>query len=274
MSDKWYYVLSGERKGPVELSAVIDLYQGGSVNAEDYVWKKGMDNWSKIKDTSEFSDHADDGPENPQEMQVDIPEEIIEEVIEEDLIEEIVEFNLSSLDQDTKTLYIKTGSDRGGAEAEYGPFSINILTRLFEENRVNTKTFVFSKGMPDWQQLGSVLGFEQVFEGIPPQIEESDKRTSTRKPLIARMFIQNNQQVFEGICRDVSVGGMQVLVDHFPGDVGEKISINVHPENTDYHFVAAGNIVRLLEGGQGFSFRFSDLSDDSRNSIESYISQE
>jgi len=264
MSDKWYYVLGGERKGPVEFSAVVDLYQNGSINDEDFVWKKGLENWIKIKDTPEFSDIGGE----------EVVAEPEEETIPEPIMPEPIQFDLGSLDKDAKLIYIKTGSDRGKAEVEYGPFSVSILTKLFDEHRVNAKTFVFAKGMEDWMILSEVGGFEEVFSTLPPEIKESDKRTSKRKPLIARMFIQNNQEVYEGICRDVSIGGMQVLVDHFPGDIGENISINVHPENSDYHFVAAGNIVRLLEGGQGFSFRFSDLTDESKTSIESYISKE
>ena len=84
----------------------------------------------------------------------------------------------------------------------------------------------------------------------------------------------NNKKVFEGICRDVSVGGMQVLIDQFPGKAGEKISINVHPENSDYHFVASGQIVRLLEGNNGFSFRFQQLSDEAKKAIEKYVVSE
>ena len=88
------------------------------------------------------------------------------------------------------------------------------------------------------------------------------------------MYIENKKEVFVGICRDISVGGMQVLVDHFPGRVGEKIAINVHPENTEYNFVADGKIVRSLDGGQGFSFRFMNLSSESQNAIQRYLDSE
>ena len=88
------------------------------------------------------------------------------------------------------------------------------------------------------------------------------------------MYIKNRKEVFVGICRDISIGGMQVLVDHFPGSVGERISINVHPDNTDYNFVADGNIVRSLEGGHGFSFRFLDLSRESQDAISRYLQSE
>lgn len=257
MSNSWYYVLSGERQGPVEQSVIEDLIQSGSLNDEDYVWRKGFDNWLKLKDVEEFA--------TSNELEIE------ESMALPDKIEDI---DLSQYDKSQKVFYIKVGADRGKEEVEYGPFSIDILIKLYNDNRINAKTFLFTQGLDNWKILAEVKGFEEVFNEVPPPIEESDKRAFSRKPFIARMFIQNNQSVFEGICRDVSIGGMQVLVDNFPAKVGDKISINVHPENTDHSFVASGNIVRLLEGGQGFSFRFVNLSGESVNAINAYISQE
>ena len=87
----------------------------------------------------------------------------------------------------------------------------------------------------------------------------------------ASIFVQQQNQVFEGICRDLSIGGMQVLLDGFPGKVAQNISINVHPDNSDHHFVASGEIVRILEGNQGFSFRFINLNSEAMDAIRSYI---
>ena len=92
-----------------------------------------------------------------------------------------------------------------------------------------------------------------------------------RKPFVARMLFHDNSEVYEGACRDISVGGMQILVSDFPGEVGEEIALNVHPENGEYCFVAAGKIVRFLDGKQGFSFRFTELSDDAKKVIENYV---
>jgi len=265
MSESWYYVLSGERQGPVAINVIEDLFHTDQLNNEDYVWCKGFANWTKIKDVEEFNLSAE---QEPVEKKVE-PVEQIEKV---EPAESIVNFN--DYDTNKKCFYIKIGADRGQKEVEYGPFSIEILKSLYDENRINPKTFMFTQGMANWSVIADVKGFETVFNQVPPMIEESDKRAFNRLPFIARMFVQNNQDVFEGICRDVSVGGMQVLIDNFPSSVGDKISINVHPENTDHSFVASGSIVRLLEGGQGFSFRFTDLSAEALNSINSYISNE
>ena len=133
------------------------------------------------------------------------------------------------------------------------------------------KHLFFLRGMSDWKVLADFIDYSEVFEGLPPVIEEEERRRGLRKPFIARMFFEADQRVYVGICRDVSIGGMQVLVDQAPAPIGEKISINVHPENTEHHFVADGEVVRHLDGGQGFSFRFKELSTDAKQAIQKYI---
>lgn len=250
MSDKWFFVQNGERQGPISFSELEAHVNSGVVSDDDFVWTKRFENWVKLKDTEEFS------------ISSEVPSIISEKVV----------FEFSQLHEDEKSVYIKIGSDRGGNETEYGPFTKQVLKKLFEENRVNEKTFIFHSSMSDWTILADVEDFSEFFSQMPPVIADEDRRANTRKPFVARMFIQNNEEVFEGICRDISVGGMQVLIDRFPGNVGNKISINVHPENTNYHFTASGEIVRMLDGSGGFSFRFESLSDEAVTSISKYLS--
>jgi hypothetical protein len=66
---------------------------------------------------------------------------------------------------------------------------------------------------------------------------------------------------------------MQILLDNFQGNSGDKVTINVHPENTEHHFTASGVIVRILEGNAGFSFRFQGLSEEAKRSIEKYLQE-
>lgn len=252
MSDKWYYVQSGERQGPVEIDAVFQLLSDATLNQEDYVWKKGFDNWVRIKDVEELQ-------EKSEAEEAAIPAQIQESL------------NLTKLSNGENSIFIKIGADRGGQEVEYGPYSIEVIRKLYNDNRVNGKTYIFMRGMKDWAFLADFEDFSDVFENSPPPIADEERRKSVRKPFIARMYIESKKEVYVGVCRDVSVGGMQVLVDHFPGKIGDRISINVHPENTQHHFVASGEIVRVLDGGLGFSFRFQGLNNDSLKAIEDYI---
>jgi hypothetical protein len=258
MADKWYYVENGERQGPVDVDEIIGLYQSGALQAKDYVWVKGFENWTKIEDVPEIANAlaaADPPPEIP--SMPDIPEEL----------------DLRQLDQQEKCLFIKVGVDRGDDSKEYGPYSLSMIKRLFDENRINGQTYIFKPNTQGWIALGEVSGYQDIFNDIPPVITDEEQRTSKRKPFIARMFIATNNRVFEGVCRDISTGGMQVLISDFPGSPGDNISFNVHPENSQFHFVASGEIVRMLDGGQGFSFQFTNLDPEAKKVIENYVNE-
>lgn len=243
----WYFVENGERKDPVDHNVLVSYIQTGRLGAEDFVWKKGFENWLKIEDVSELSQY----------LVENLPPQ--------------ANYSFSQFDQSKKIFFVRIGLDRGGVPTDYGPYSMDLLKKLYKEKRINAKTLLFAKGMSNWILLAEMEDYQTIFEELPPKIENVEKREFTRKPMVARMFIKNNKNVFEGICRDISVGGMQVLVSDFPGIEGERISINVHPDNSDYHFVADGEIVRKLKGNVGFSFRFINPAQATIEAVKKYI---
>jgi hypothetical protein len=262
MEDQWHYVEGGNSCGPITTEELSSMLTQGKLGEEDYIWRQGMENWAQVKEVSEFKSILSQDPEVPT-IDNGVPDPI------EDLT-----LNLSKLVGNENSIFIKIGADRGAKEVEYGPYSIEILKKLFSENRINAKTYIFTRAMTNWTMLADFEDFSDVFSITPPVIQDVDRRENQRKPFVARMYVENKQQVYLGVCRDISVGGMQVLVDKVPAKIGEKISINVHPENTDHHFVAGGQIVRILEGGHGFSFRFTELGDQAKEAIEKYLLNE
>ena len=257
MAENWYYVQKGNRQGPVDQDVILTMISKQELTSSDFVWKKGFDNWKKIKEVTEL--------QSAPEVQT-FPSAPV-------MNDEKKEFSFTNMNEAEPCIFIRIGNDRESASSDYGPFSLKQLKQLYKENRINGKTFIFTTGMKEWKVMGDLPEYQDIFQELPPPIKDTDRRTAARKPFIARLFVQNNKKLFEGICRDISIGGMQVLVNDFKGLAGDKISINVHPENSEYHFTAAGLVVRVLEGNSGFSFRFQELNDEAKRSIEKYIQE-
>jgi hypothetical protein len=123
--------------------------------------------------------------------------------------------------------------------------------------------------MKDWSPVGQI----PEFKGMAPTLgakKSSEKRRTVRQPLVAKVLVSDDDSIALGVCRDVSIGGMQVLTDRIPGKVGSKIRLNVSPTEPSKlsAFVARGVIVRILEDGRGFSFRFDQLDDAARRALE------
>jgi hypothetical protein len=270
VSTQWYYVQGSERVGPVERSEIDSLFHAGTITAESFIWKKGFDNWKSLDSVDELSDLLEGGPDS-----IPAPDDISEipSMSEEvpTTSEAVGALDLHSVSEDAKVFTVKVGYDRGGSETEYGPFSLNQIKKAYEEKRISEKTFIFTPGMSTWVLLGDFELFEKI-SGVPAEeVSDDDRRISVRKPFIARLFFHDNNNVYEGICRDISVGGLQILVSDFPCQVDDKVSLNVHPDNSDYHFTASGRVVRKLEGDSGFSMRFEDLSSEAVTSIQAYV---
>ncbi len=267
MSVSWYYVEGSERVGPVVEDELKVLFAKGKLNAESYVWKKGLENWEKICDLSEL-DYLLHQEEEAIVAIVNKQSDKVPDVLK---LPPIKEFSWVKYDLDAPIFLIKIGVDRGTSSTEYGPYSMNIIKKLFFDNRVGPKTYIFTPGMKDWIFLADIPKYSELFMGIPPVIDEEQRRLDQRKPFIARMLFHDNNNVYEGVCRDISIGGVQVLVSGMNVIVGETINMNVHPTNSDYCFVAAGKIVRVLDGNQGFSLRFENLSSEAHKSIDQYV---
>ncbi len=260
MEDKmntWYYVEGREKIGPIDEEEMVNLLKMGKLNEKTYVWRKGFDNWVLMGETDEFRTYFSTSTAEPQNV---VPEFTPPE------------FSWDRVDYDAKIFTIKIGKDRGEAvESEYGPYSLNFLKELMEAQRITPKTYIFTPGMERWIFIADIPIYEKIFSSLPPVISDQERRQSTRKPFVARIFFHDNEEVFDGVCRDISVGGMQVLVSDVKLKPRDVISLNVHPENSEYGFVASGEVIRILEGGQGFSLRFRDLSTEAKEAIEKYI---
>ena len=252
MSSHWFYVENDEKVGPLDQDKMISLIKQNKLTSESYVWTTGFDNWKKLFEVDVLSSHLGGRESKGNDS-----------------------FDWSSVDSSEKSFYIMVGKDRGrNQETLYGPYSLDTLAQLYRENRINGRSYIWCSGMASWCILADISVFEKFFGEHPPEVTDIERRAAQRRPFIARMLFHDGSSIYEGICRDISLGGMQVLVADFPAQLGENISFNVHPDNSDYHFVASGEIVRILEGDQGFSFRFTELSQEAKSAITKYLNGE
>jgi hypothetical protein len=161
-------------------------------------------------------------------------------------------------------------------ETQTGPFDEAEIKRLLGTAQIGQGAFLWNETMSDWQAVEDVEVFrEQVLKAaLLESVKGADRRTAPRKPLVAQVYLTNQQDISTAICRDVSIGGMQVLTEQIPGQPGETIRLNVLPpaDSGLPPFVAEGVIVRVLEDRKGFSFRFTRLSVEARQAIEEYVS--
>lgn len=143
LGERWYYVESGKSKGPFSRSQFLDLIVDGTVTPRTYVWTKGMDEWTYLKNTALY------GRDNNQETAPAQPEA---PVFEQNTVSE-------------SGSYIQPQSVLRNEEAEdqrwfyvvknrtVGPFSTEVMIRNIHQGIIDGSTYVWREGYDDWKHL-------------------------------------------------------------------------------------------------------------------------
>ena len=250
---KWYTVVADRPVGPLSAKEIVQRIKAHELTFASHVWKEGFSGWTRIYDVIDFK------PLLPAEPSASLLGEI-----QKSSSGGAPPPLAPAQKEELRVWYAYLD------EASYGPISDREVTSLIESGRINANTYMWTKGFTDWQ-LGKDIDYWKKRLGKPAAAKPADKRAAPRKPFETRILLTDGKEVGWAICRDISVGGMQVLMDHAPGPAGTQLKLNVNPQGNMPGFACEGLIVRILEDGRGFSFRFTTLSADARSAIEKYI---
>lgn len=162
----WYYVHGSERVGPVSVEVLRDLFNRQEINLESYVWRKGFQNWERLKDVAEL-DLSGKTPAVVQER----PEAVAASPEVE------FKFDWKKIRDDEELFFLKIGSDRKNLiDAEYfGPYSFSELREAKEDKRINNRTLIYAIGMPGWIEAENTplnplkldISLEKVEDEVP-----------------------------------------------------------------------------------------------------------
>lgn len=248
---EWFYAVGENYRGPFKGEEIYQKLQSKELSWIDYIYRETEGQWMRVADHPVFKS-LQPAPPKPKPVAAPPPPPAKQPDIRWFLFQ-----------NDTQT----------------GPYNSLELIRLKSAGQIHINAFVWQDQFTEWKPFNDVaeLKAPAPAAGSAPKPAlapaKTDKRSTPRKPLVAQIYLTNQSDLVTGVCRDISVGGMQVLTDRVPGQVGTTIQLNVAPPKDSglKPFVAEGVIVRILEDQRGFSFRFTQISNDAKKSIESYI---
>ena len=275
----WYIALESRWIGPLSAADVYEKIQRQEITWAHYAWKRGQSDWKRICDIRAFTVAV---PHHPgKSLKKQLGKETQSSLSKKNPAkQESVEFHESIESGDLKIWYLHYH------DSQYGPFSSEEIRQFLKSGKIHAGVHAWRQGMKNWQRLQSLAEFKakaepprrvEVARKVPGLAEDGiELRLNPRRPLVAKILMADEQSVIVGVCRDISIGGLQVLTERIPGNAGSKLKMNISPASNDAGnrieaFTAEGEIVRILEDGRGFSFRFHRLSDRAKQAIESYI---
>jgi hypothetical protein len=266
----WFVANGDNWIGPLAASDIHSQIQTGILSWAHFVWKSGQKNWTRICDTPAFQTAV---PQAPKKAVFDEIKHA-SETTEPSLKTQRPTRGVAPPPMEEQKPWFLYYSD-----TQYGPFSTGEVTQFLASGKINPRVHVWKDGMKGWEKLESVAEFrsaagESKKAAPKAPAKSNEQRSAPRAPLVAKIVLAAGQAVSVAVCRDISVGGMQVLTDRIPGGVGTRVKLNVSSsEGTGIEpFVAEGVIVRVLEDKRGFSFRFEKLPDKASKAIQAYIS--
>jgi hypothetical protein len=284
-----WYVAVGERwVGPLTASEVYERILKGEFSWAHFVWKQGDPAWKRICDTETFQAAV---PNAPSPRVLDQVKETARPTVKAAPARKSAPTPPPPIKEE-KSWFLHYNN------SQYGPFAESEVSRYLTVGKIHGRVFGWKEGMATWERLERIPIFSHESssskQSHPERVEKKrsdasapketavadpkgDLRRAPRRPIVARILMAKGESLLMGVCRDISVGGMQVLTEQIPGPAGTRIKLNVSPSTPEANiqpFVADGVVVRILEDGRGFSFRFDRLPEDTRRAIESYFSDE
>ena len=259
---KWYIVVNSRPIGPLSAKEIVQRVQSKELSLADHIWREGSSGWARLYEVSDFRSLLPAEPDAGLIAEIQKSTQVAPPPLSPKQKEEL------------RTWYVHLD------ESNYGPISDREVLGLIEAGRIGVSTYMWQKGFSDWQQAVSIpawtkfLASGSVAADLAKSVktaEVKDKRDAPRKPFEAKILLTDGKEIGWAICRDISVGGMQVLMDHAPAPVGTSLKLNVSTHSKVPGFTCEGTIVRVLEDGRGFSFRFNNLNAEAKAAIDKYI---
>lgn len=295
---KYFVATQGKAMGPLTSQEVYERVAAGEVGLLHFCWRAGWSDWKRLCDDKEFAILIPQKPPTAAIGKLRDKARPERDRKSRDIYKDAVAPSSSTpkVGEAPRKFYLYYN------KTQYGPFSRPELVHALETHTLGRNAYLWIPGWSNWKRVADVEEFARYVKirsktGTTKRklqkpgaaadatigarvsreagVDASEKRGGPRRPLVARLFVHNDRDVIIAVCRDISVGGMQVLTDRVPGPAGTTVKLNVSPgdPNRVEGFVAEGEIVRVLEDGRGFSFRFTRISDEARSAIERYISE-
>lgn len=164
----WYYVVGSERVGPISVEGLKQLFLNDEINLDTYVWKKGFQNWERLKDVSELKfDAVDEVVETkpvaapihePTPVAAPAPQPVVQatvKVVEENSPEVNFTFDWRKIKDNEEMFFVRIGKDRKNFDGSdiFGPYTQVELKEAMNEKRMNFQTLIFAPGMSSWTKI-------------------------------------------------------------------------------------------------------------------------
>jgi hypothetical protein len=172
---------------------------------------------------------------------------------------------------------------------EFGPISINELQTVVQTGKMRGTLYAWSKGMENWHPVSALEELSHLFQGAPQGLAarppsrfnkvtpDHEGRGAARSALVATVWRLQGRKEREiiGICADISISGMQVVVDNSQAanDKGSQLELEIVPVGLSglNAIRVQGKVVWKDSAVHRIGVQFTQVSPKDSLLIESYV---
>lgn len=179
--EAWYYVENGESKGPFTKNEFLDLIVSHTVQADTYVWTRGMKEWTHLNSTPLY---LESGLDSEQEASVlesvpaadtaaaaaELEEEPQTAPLSIEPEGESVHETAEPLNSTAQNFESEHAEPRDAQEwyyavngRSYGPFSQSVMVGYIAQGVLNAESLVWKEDFTDWTRLADT----QLYTYLP-----------------------------------------------------------------------------------------------------------
>jgi hypothetical protein len=180
---------------------------------------------------------------------------------------------LSTYKNDGKCIFVKVAIDDDNRTEDFGPFSLEMIQKLFFDNRIDGRSYVYAPDLDNWKILADFSDYKTIFGEEPPEITSYHRRLNTRSSLNCECKVYAEKDWYSAIANDLSMMAAKLEFHGHQLSLDQIVKIEFDlPELKGERITA--QVMRLFDStgeDQFVTFRFLNLSEEQRNKISSVV---
>jgi hypothetical protein len=91
--------------------------------------------------------------------------------------------NLSIYKNEGNCIFVKVVIDNDNNTQDFGPFSLEMIQKLFFDNRIDGRSYIYAPNLDNWKILADFTAYQDIFGEEPPEVNSYHRRLNTRASL-------------------------------------------------------------------------------------------
>jgi hypothetical protein len=172
-----------------------------------------------------------------------------------------------------KCIFVKVSIDDSNRTEDFGPFSLDMIKQLFNDDRIDGRSFIYAPDLDNWRILGDFSDYKEIFGEAPPEITSFHRRFNTRMTLNCGCMVQAEKDWYNSVASDLSMMAVKLAFHGHKLELDQDVTLEFDIPELKGEKIHA-KVMRLFDstGDEQFvTFRFIELTEQQRHKVSAVV---